>query len=160
MALLCTGCFENGSPTAPSEPRQEARVAGVTFTVTGVALTRDFMPVVLEPGPDGGRPLTGVVRVSALAVGGNDQRRFYAGAVVFDQEGNGHRLSAVVRERDALTLWDGSLAPGETKALEVALSGGPFLPVGSRAGVVVEWTAQNGDRGTLHIPGVEVAATH
>ena len=157
--VLCAGCFEDGSPTAPSEPRADVRINDVTFTATSVSLSRDFMPIVLVPGRDGGGALTGVIAVGA-ANRGSREARFSVAASVYDHAGTRHLATAVPRLAGRLAVWDGSIAPGQGLEFEVALSNGPYLAVGSLAFVVLQFTAQDGDDGTIRTEYVEITASY
>jgi hypothetical protein len=159
ILVSAAGCFEADSPTAPSQPRNEVRVGDVTFTAGRVSLYRDFMPPVLDPGPDGGRPLGGAIEVEAANRGSRPQR-FHVAASVYDQAGTRHPVTAVARDMTHLMVGDGSLGPGEVRRFEVVLSGGPYLAVGSRAFVVLQFVRQDGDEGTIRTGDVEVTATH
>jgi hypothetical protein len=152
------GCREDPIPTAPSDLEGRVKVSDVFFSVASVALHRDFMPVVLNPGPDGGRPLAGSVLVRIVNDGGDD--RFAVRATVFDAEGKGSPVDAVPHEHAKFLVWDGSIEAGGTRVIEVRLSGGPYLPPKTRASIRLEWIAKDGDRGSVVTPPAEVVATY
>lgn len=157
LAFAASACFAPPTLTAPSRPRGAIKVAGVSFTVTATTVERDFSPRVLDPGPDGGGALTGTMSVRAVGPGGDsDSPRFSVAAALYDQRGERHPLTAVPRLADRPALWDGTVAPGQSLDLEVALGNGPYLEAGTPVFVVLRFTSQGGDHGTLRTTDLEV----
>jgi len=157
VLLTAEGCFAPPTLNAPSSPRTEVRVGSISFTITGASLNRDFAPRVLDPGPDGGGTLGGLVNIRVHNAG-QDNHRFSATAAVYDEHDERHGVTAVPRMAGQLLVWDGTIAPGGTVDLEVAIGNGPYVKVGTRLSVVLMFVSQDGDTGTLRTPPIEVHA--
>jgi hypothetical protein len=120
------------------------------------------MPVVANPGPDGGSALMGSVQVLVRNEG--QANSFTVTASVYDADGTRYPMTAVVRDSDGGTgevdaIWNGSLDPGANRALEVRLTNGPYVSVGARVYAVIEWRGEDGNAGSLRTPDVEVIGT-
>ena len=162
LASVADGC---GSPSAPSNLRQDVTIAGVTFTHVSVFLGRDFMPIVVNPGPDGGRPLGGVVELGVRSTGPANQ--FTLQAAVYDSQGRRYPLTATPHDADRERqspgqpfVWDGTVARDATLTLRVVLSDGPYLAVDSRVYVVLELTGQGGQKGALRTAETRIVGTY
>jgi len=153
------------SPTSPSNLKDTVKVGDVSFSVIRASLFRDFMPIAVNPGPDGGRRLAGVVIVRA----GNEGRpaAFTLGASVYEANGTRHAVTVVAHDYDQETLlpgrdivWAGTIGEGKVQWLELRLDAGPYLPVGSHAYVVLDWKEQGGRTGSMRTAEVEIAGTY
>ncbi|HOC17360.1 MAG TPA: hypothetical protein PKK95_03775 [Vicinamibacterales bacterium] len=155
--LAAEGCFAPPTLNVPSSPRTEVRIGSISFTITGASLNRDFAPRVLDPGPDGGGTLGGLVNIRVHNAG-QDDHRFNAAAVVYDERDGNHPVTAVPRIAGQPLVWDGTIAPGGTVDLEVAIGNGPYVEIGARVSVVLMFVRHDGDTGTLRTPPIEVGA--
>jgi len=162
IALAACG---GDSPTSPSNLKETVKVGGVSFTVIRTTLGRDFMPIVENPGPDGGRQLAGTIIVRAANEG--RATAFTLAASVYDAKGTKHPVTIVAHDYDRETLfpgsdiiWPGSMAAGGIQWLELRLTGGPYLAVGSRAYVVLDWTDEGRHKGSMRTAEVEIGGTY
>jgi len=164
-ASIAIAACGGDSPTSPSNLKDTVKVGDVSFSVIRTTLARDFMPIVVNPGPDGGKPLAGTVIVRAGNDGGGTS--FALGASVYDASGTRHAVTVAAHDYDQETLfpgrdiiWTGTIGPGRIQWLELRLSGGPYLAVGSRAYVVIDWTEQGGRTGSMRTADVDIGGTY
>ena len=164
LAIAVSACGGD-SPTSPSDLKETVNVGDVSFGVNRTTLWRDFMPVVREPGPDGGARMAGWIVVRAANQG--REASFTLEASVYDGAGNRHPVTVVAHDYDRETqfpgqevLWTGSIGSGAVQWLELRLSAGPYLPVGSRAYVVLQWSERGGGRGSMRTAEVEIGGTY
>jgi hypothetical protein len=163
LAAGLVGC--SWHPTAPSDLDQHVTIADCRFQINRASFFRDFMPVVgPSRGPDGGRPLTGVVELTLENEGRSN--RFSATTSVYDEDDRRYAIAAVPHDADAerreqrTVVWDGLIDHGDVRHIEVRLSEGPYLAVGSRVFVVLDWTAEHGGRGALRTQRTEITGTY
>ena len=165
-ATLAIGACGGDSPTSPSNLKETVKVGDVSFSVIRTTLGRDFMPIVEKPGPDGGRPLAGTIVVRAT----NDGRAtaFTLAASVYDAKGTKYPVTVVAHDYDRETLfpgsdiiWPGSIAAGAIQWLELRLTNGPYLAVGSRAYVVLDWSeGAAGRKGSMRTAEVDIGGSY
>ena len=164
VALALAGCGGD-SPTSPSDLEETVRVGEVSFSVNRASLGRDFMPIVVNPGPDGGTRLRGTVLVRAANEG--QAVAFTVSAKVYDGKHTSYPVTVVAHDHDQETLnpgrevlWPGTIAAGGVQWVELRFTDGPYLPVGSRAAVVLTWLERGGRTGSMRTAEVEIGGTY
>jgi hypothetical protein len=165
------------------EKRAKALLGKCQITVTAIYSWRDWMPIVSSPGPDGGSPLHSKVSVRMDNSEG-EANRYSFKAVVVDARGRSYpvtpkvlpnfrvlpdEVANVYRGFDEQTKegviakynveWDGVLKAGESRVVELAMSDGPYLPIGSRIHMEITWTNQKGESATVKTPEAEINRT-
>ena len=144
---------------------------------------RDWMPMVANPGPDGGSPLRIKVSLRFDNSRGEAEKLSFRTFVV---DSNGHSHPVVFRvlpnfrvlpdaiaksypsydnetRKSAMAkynvIWDGTLGAGETRDAELITNQGPYLPVGSKIHVRIEWSDSRGNTVVLNTPDEPIART-
>lgn len=149
----------------------------------GTYFWRDWMPIVRRPGPDGGSPLHARVKLS-LDNSAGEANQFSFRATIVDDKGQSYSVpfrvlpnfrvlpddvfkryrtyddeakKAVINKYNV--IWDGRLNPGEARDVELVTTEGPYLPVGSRIHVRIEWTDKKGDTVVVRTPDAPIERT-
>lgn len=144
---------------------------------------RDWMPMVADPGPDGGSPLR--VRVSLIFDNSRGEaEKLSFRAFIVDSQGQSYPVifrvmpnynvlpDAVAKaypsydneaRKSAMAqynvIWDGTLKAGETRDTELFTNQGPYLTVGSIIHVRLEWTDGKGNTVVLKTPEESIKRT-
>lgn len=153
------------------------------ITVSRAYFWRDWMPIVSHPGPDGGSPLR--AKISFWVDNSKGQKvQMALNAVAVDHKGQRYPLNIHILPNYLLlpddvakafkgfdepakkraiakyrVMWDSVLYAGETRAVEVAGSDGPFLPAGSAVRVDVTWTDAKGRSAVVPTPLQQITRT-
>jgi hypothetical protein len=173
----CTGpasSVEENRNSGASENQPGAVYLGkCRITIIEASIWRDWMPIVENPGPDGGSPLHARIRIW-LDNSAGELTRLSFQAVIADDQAHHYALSlhalpnlrilpenvrksfnALDREsRKKLTskyniIWNGVLNKGETREVEFISAEGPYIPAGSHAHIEITMSDQKGNRQVL-----------
>jgi hypothetical protein len=110
------------------------------------------MPDVEKPGPDGGSPLNASIQLR-LDNSSGDRCTLSYSAVLTDHEKQSHPVDFHVQPDASADAWDGSLAKGEVRTIELVTHQGPYLPAGSNIVVRMDWKDQYGN--TVSVTNLE-----
>jgi hypothetical protein len=166
-------------------PAQERTVqcGKCRIAVLGTYVSRDWMPIVSNPGPDGGSPLYVRTKLT-LDNSAGDATELALRAAIVDSKGKSYPISFGTRPgsrpfagdisksrstsnaaKDSTVVavrsesWDGRLNRGEVREIELAAGDGPYLPAGSRVRVWMEWTDTMGNTAVITTPDVPIERT-
>jgi hypothetical protein len=149
----------------------------------GIYSWRDWMPIVANPGPDGGSPL--YIKIDLVMDNSTgEMNKFSFSAVIVDDKGQSYPATFRVLPNflvipDAIAksyksydnedkksimaqysvLWNGTLNAGETRNVSLYADRGPYLPVGSKIHVRMEWTDNKGNSVMLKTPEKSIKRT-
>ena len=107
---------------------------------------RDWQPVVVDAGPDGGSPLRVGVILQIANLADIVQQIAWDGSVI-----DGDDVSYPVQFTDRSQILQDSvtLAPGEKYTIELVAHDGPYLPVGSKASLNLSLTIDEKNSGNI-----------
>jgi hypothetical protein len=156
ILLACVGCRVDRDNNLPSSPtllpifslETAATIGDVSITILEASYWRDWMPEVENPGPDGGSPLRGVIRLR-LDNSKGDQNKLSFTTVIYDEEKRAHAVDFFVLPDPQGNVWNGSVASGEIKEIQIQTETGPYLSVGTRISTVINWTDQGQNDASL-----------
>ncbi len=146
VVVMCASC--SASPAAPSNGTDAANlpvsiaIGNVGVKVTSSGFSRDWMPIVQKPGPDGGSPLMGAIRV-VIGNSGAAGRLTFTGTF-WDLSGTSYPATSTAMNWSTGKDWDGTIPASAQLDIQVALRDGPYLPLNSRVFAVLTWTDQSG----------------
>jgi len=188
MCATCTG------PASSLEKKPDARASenssvspaflgNCRITMTEAIAWRDWMPIVEQPGPDGGSPLHAKIRLWLDNSAGDLTRLSYE-AVIVDEKGTTHTLPLNVlpnfrvlpddlrtsfKSLDDDTrkksmskynvIWNGVLNKGESREVELISAEGPYIPAGSRVRIEMIMKNRKGKRQVLKSSEISIRRT-
>jgi hypothetical protein len=171
------------APAALSEEVNAAELGQCKITVLKSYFWRDWMPIVEEPGPDGGSPLRLTVTLK-LENPAKEAARLSCTGVAINAKGEARALTLHIQpnfrvlpdeisksypDMDAESkkkvidkyrvLWDGALEPGESRELILGVNNGPYWPAHSIMHVELTWMDQNDHAVIVKTPPAEIDRT-
>ena len=168
LPLLFVGVFVfascGGTPTAPGTsptfpPNLATSIAlgGVSFQVNSTYFWRDWMPIVQKPGPDGGSPLFGAIKVGIDNA--SAASRMTLTCTVRDVSGKSYPAAASLIDLATGKEWDGTVPANGHVDVYVSLHDGPYLPLNSKVFAVLTWTDQAGRAASMRTPEGQINGT-
>jgi hypothetical protein len=155
-AGIGTGELKPAVPT--DEATAQAQVGTCAIRVLDAFFWRDWMPVVSDPGPDGGSPLYAKIRLRLKNHGMHAAVLAYE-VTLYDRQGQTYAPQFEALPDAFGDAWDGVLAAGETREVVLLSNDGPYLPPGSRISAFVAWNTTDGAYGLVQTPAAAVART-
>ena len=159
-SLLIAGCgWNNFAVQGYSVPVSLPKTAGTnTVGRNSVVLSsceislgepyfwRDWQPVVIDPGPDGGSPLRVAVVLQITNLGDVIQQIAWEGSLTDVDE-----VSYLMQftDRSQTPMNSVTLAPGEKYTIHLVDHDGPYLPVGSKASLSLRLTVDDKNTGNI-----------
>ncbi len=160
-SLLIAGCGLNNVPQQQSsEPVSFSQTTGInTVELDSITVLssceislgepyfwRDWQPVVIDPGPDGGSPLRVAVVLQITNFGDVIQQIAWEGSLTDVDE-----VSYLMQftDRSQTPMNSVTLAPGEKYTIHLVGHDGPYLPVGSKASLSLRLTADDKNTGNI-----------
>jgi hypothetical protein len=137
--LSMTSIGEKGQE--PASKLAVFKLGDCQISVIEVSFWRDWMPIVLHPGPDHGSPLRAVVKLRLSKASGPDTKLAWT-AAVFGEDGVSNPIELRALPENG-AIWNRTLKKGESRELLFSAQDGPYLPVGSLARIEMSWTDQN-----------------
>lgn len=165
MAMLATVSCAVGTNTPPaiastpiSSFQETGSISNCTITILEAYFWRDWMPFVQHPGTDGGSPL--YVRIQfRLDNSSGKAAKLAFSTTIYDQENRTYPIVFQFLPDQYKYVWDGALAAGDNKVVEILTNEGPYLLVGSKISVVVTFTDQDGKTVSVRTPEIEIKQT-
>jgi hypothetical protein len=158
LSFLSFIIFMNVDCGSKADLSSMAKVGDVTITVVDSYYWRDWMPDVSDPGPDGGSPLNVKIQIRLDNTLGADTFLFF-NITVCDKDNHAHPVALRTPLGKDKRDWDGSLAAGEIKTIELRTSKGPYIAAGSRIRTVVNWKDKNGNKGSVATQDLKIHRT-
>ncbi len=147
----------SGNTTTPPNLATSVSIGSASFTVTSAYFWRDWMPVVGNPGPDGGSPLMAVINVTIDNAGAADRATLLC--TVRDSSGKNYLVTTTVVNAATGKDWDGTILPNTRTNLSITLRDGPYLPVKSTVMAVLTWNNGSTRVASMRTPEVQVQQT-
>jgi hypothetical protein len=172
---ICPASYSSGSSAAV--------IGTCRIKVLEANIWRDWMPMVEHPGPDGGSPLRAKVKLWLDNSSGQTEKLSFHAFVVTDK-GQSYDLPLQILPDYRIlpdkvfnklptsdgnsemkisarygVMWNGVLKKGESRVVELAVSEGPYLPVGSRVHIEIKCTNQKGESIIIKTPDVMIRRT-
>ena len=159
--LLIAGCgWNNVSQQEPSETVPFPKVTGTDAVGTNrvVVLSnceisleepyfwRDWQPVVVDPGPDGGSPLRVAFVLQITNLGDVVRQIAWEGSV---NDGDDVLYPVQFTDKSQTPQYSVTLAPGEKYTIHLVNHGGPYLPIGSKASLSLRFTVDDKNTGNI-----------
>ena len=169
--LLIAGCgWNNVSQQEPSQAVLFPKVTGTdTVGIDSVVVLsnceisleepyfwRDWQPVVVDPGPDGGSPLRVAVVLQITNLGDVVRQIAWEGSV---NDGDDVSYPVQFTDRSQTLQYSVTLAPGEKYTIHLVNHDGPYLPVGSKASLSLRLTVDGKNSGDIDSTQLRVNQT-
>ncbi|MRR17565.1 MAG: hypothetical protein EG826_14030 [Deltaproteobacteria bacterium] len=155
------------NPAWSSEKQTVARLGESRITVLEVYAWRDWMPIVKNPGPDGGSPLRVRIKLKLDNARGETNRLSFHAVIIDGREQSypvtfrslpdAHQFTDTNKKSAALR--EGTLPAGEIRVIDLLADQGPYLPAGSEIYIRMEWTDSAGQTAVIRTPAQPVKRT-
>ncbi len=146
------------SPTTPPGLSTSISMGSVSLRATGATFWRDWMPIVQNPGPDGGSALMATIDITVESTGAANRFTLTTPAIR-DSSGKNYPTTVSAIETASGGAWDGT-APANTRfQIHITLREGPYLAVDSQVFAVLTWTDQAGRVASMRTADGHIRAT-
>ncbi|OEU76808.1 MAG: hypothetical protein BA864_07255 [Desulfuromonadales bacterium C00003093] len=132
------------------------RIESLTVNIIKSYAYRDWMPIVLRPGPDGGSPLFLGVAI-LLHNQGKSPLCIEKDAYIETEEGGQYPI--MLENLSEGPTWPVNINAGQTIQTFIGTRSGPYLPVGSQFHLIIRLVANSGETTTVRIPDIVVGKT-
>ena len=112
----------------------QGNIDNCVITVLDAYMWRNWMPFLESHGSDGGSPVHVSVRLRLDNSNGRATKLSFS-AIVLGEDNRAYPVIFPVVSDEHQNVWDGNLARGDNKIVEMLAQEGPYLRVGSKASV-------------------------
>lgn len=129
----------------------KGNIEDCVITLLDAYIWRNWMPFLESPEPDGGSPLHISVRLRFDNSKGKTTKLSLSAVVLGEDNMQYPVVFDAVRDKHE-NLWDGTVAGGDNKNIEMLAKGGPPLRVGTKSSLLMTFTNRVGAKVSLKTP--------